>query len=230
MGKSLVAVIGFIMLYLAGCIDPAPAYQANLLTYDAELLGTWDLEIQGGEEDPTPHHIIVEITPRKESTSSGRLGQYNKPDESSAPKTIINAYRIKVTIPGKKATEESDPQEPQVHIYDANLLAIEGVTFLAYQPSHNSDFDRSLMMDYLPIHRVCRFERDADTVRVQFPKAQIVWLPSLKSLDAPAQELVLPTEDGQYFVESPDRLVEGLKMTLKSPDAWHKQVQAKRVQ
>ena len=152
--------------------------------------------------------------------TNGRLGQYNKAGDAAAKQSTVPAYRVAITVPPE---DPAKGDQPQVFTYDAVIITVDAATFLAYQPAADRKIN-GIFMDYLPVHRVARMERDADAIRFRFMKSQVVWLPTVKPLDAPTGDPKLPTEDGQYLVSDADRLVKVLSLALKSNDAWDEPV------
>jgi hypothetical protein len=226
MARSVTSAFALLALILGGCIDRAPGYEASLLTYDEGLLGKWNL-LAGQERDATgtPRRIPVEITPSTQSVTKGRLGKYNKSSSASEKEKTVPAYSISLTA---EADDPEKKDETKVFTYDGILIKVDGETFLAYQPAEDRKVEGEYM-DYLPVHRLALLKRDGDEVTLRFMKSQIVWVPTLKSIDEPSGEAKLPTEEGQYLVTDADRLVKLLSLALKSPGAWGDAVRVVRV-
>jgi hypothetical protein len=223
MSRVFLIVSCLFILVLGGCIDNAPAYEANLLTNDPGLAGSWIMRVPASEENKEGGELRYAIAPRTAKVTGNRLGQFN-PKEPGGERDI-NAYLLTVTLP----RDEKKPDEaPKLLTYDAVLLTFEGTTLLAFEPSPSRE-PEFVHLDYLPVHRILRLERNADEMTVRLMRRPIVWLPGLKPLDREEGDPMLPTEQGTYFVADPDRLVRVLAKAVKEPEVWDKPLKATRV-
>jgi hypothetical protein len=210
---------------LAGCVDHAPAYNASILTYDEGMLGQWNFEAPAPEDQPGPAKLIpFEVTAREDTVTHGRLGKYNESHNGGPNETKVPAYRLVITVPRE---EDEEVKQPLVLTYQGILLKVNGSTFFAYQPASDRKVE-GILMDYYPVHRVIRIERDGNLMRLHPMKTPIVWFPGVLPLDEPQGEPTLPIDEGTYFVADADRLVQVLSLAIKSADAWHEPVQARR--
>lgn len=225
MAKLFLACLTLLTVALPGCIDDAPAYDAKILTYDQGLLGRWDFmpEQKAGSSKP-PKVLPVDIAASKAPITEGRLGKYNRREAAQAPETTVPAYHVTLTAPADPSDKGA---KDQVFTYDAVLIGVDDATFIAYQPSPDRNV-RGLYMDFLPIHRLALLEHEGDTLTIRFMKSQVVWLPTLEPIDAPATVAKLPGDKGNYLVTDPDRLVKILSLALKTPDVWDEPVSLTR--
>lgn len=231
MKLALSIVACFVFLTLGGCIDDAPAYKQNVLAADAGAEGSWMVQLPPSDGEPVGKEMPLTIAARKAKVTGGRLGQHN--EHKKGDEGTVAAYTITLTLPPeeRKPEDESDAKSEEgirELTYDAVLLSIEGATFLAYEPSSKRHPELT-HMDFIPIHRVLRFERKDDVISVWPMKRAVVWMPEIKALDESDAEPELPAEEGQYLVSDPDRLVRVLGKALKQPDAWHEPITVKRV-
>lgn len=220
-----------VCLTFAGCIDDAPAYEQKTLTADPGAEGSWLVHLPKEEGDAVGKQMPLKIEARKAKVTGGRLGKYN--EHKKGDEGTVAAYTITLTLPPEERKPEDESEAKSEEgikelTYDAVLLSIEGATFLAYEPS-SKRHPETAHMDFIPIHRVLRFERKDDVITVWPMKRAVVWMPQIKALDASDAEPELPAEDGQYLVSDPDRLVRVLGKALKQPDAWHEPITVTRV-
>ncbi len=221
----LVLVVACFTLALAGCIDYAPAYKKDLLSFDEGLVGSWFAEFRStdnGIEKST--RIPVRIERRDAQVTGGRLGEFNKSDakDPSSAKVPTPAYRFVVTW---------GPDEEGVtgqRAYEAVLLKIEDTTLLAYQIARDDPLIKDGFGDVLPVHKVIWINRLGDSLSVKSMRHEVVWLPDVKPLYGESGEARLPPAEGKWLVVDPDRLTEVLKLAVRTPDIWSEGMILKR--
>ncbi len=208
-----------LVLAMAGCMDYAPAYQISVLNSDAKLVGSWTLEITGSQnEDGTQKKLPMEISSKPMPAKGGRLGRFGERAATGANETqTVQGYLIDVKVP----EEEDKGKKFGPLTYDAVLLNIDGATLVAYQPTEDR-FSAMGAIDFLPVHRILRLEREGETYRLSTMKSPIVWVPTLKPLNGESDVVALPAgeEGASYVVVNPDRLVRVLGLALKNPEEW----------
>lgn len=220
-----------VCLTLVSCIDDAPAYKQGILAADVGAEGSWMVQLPPSDGEAVGKEMPLTIAAREAKVTGGRLGHYN--EHKKGDEGTVAAYIITLTLPPEERKSDDESQAKSEEglkelTYDAVLLSIEGATFLAYEPS-SKRHPELVHMDYVPVHRMLRFERKDDVMTVWPMKRAVVWMPQIKALDVSDAEPELPAEEGQYLVSDPDRLVRVLGKALKQPDAWHDPIMVKRV-
>lgn len=224
MRTFMMLIASTLALVLGGCIDFAPAYKQELLTYDEGLVGVWIGEVRDGKEPEKVERFPVRIEKREASVTAGRLGDFNATREEPKPrKSPVPAYLVTITFgPNEQGVAHT-------RRYEAVLLKVEGVTVLAYQLSREEPALKDTFGDVLPVHQVVRVERTGDVVRVRDMKHKVVWMPAIRTLYAEAGEARLPTgESGMWLVTDADRFTDVLKLAVRAPDEWNEGVSLKR--
>jgi hypothetical protein len=209
----LVALLGMLAVVLPACLNQAPAYRAELLTFDEGLEGTWVLVAPTGDEgDKSEVRIPIEVSRREAVVTADRLGEYNDP--SSEPvKRYVPAYTFSIKWPRKNSPT------PRVQTYNAVLLRVSGETFMAYEPKSIAESD--LVGDVLPVHRIVCLRRQGDTLTCTSLKVQLVWVAGLRIPYDTSRVPELPTQEGTYLVENPEHLTTLLERSLSRPELWN---------
>lgn len=222
--RTLAVVFAAILaLALGGCIDFAPAYKQELLTFDEGLVGSWRGEAVD-EKDPSKVAAFpVRIQKREASVTSGRLGDFNaKPDEPQPKKTPVPAYLITFAWTDDKGVAHERK-------YEAVLLKVGDATLLAYQLSRDEPALKDTFGDVLPVHKVIWVQRTGDLVRVRDMKHPVVWMPAIRTLYPETGEARLPPDDaGMCLVTDADRFTDVLKLAVRTPDEWKEGVSLRR--
>lgn len=225
MPRSLAILIASALsLVLGGCIDFAPAYKQELLTFDEGLVGAWTGEVRDEKNPEKVEHFPVRIEKREASVTSGRLGDFNGTKDDPQPKkSPVPAYLMTATF------GPDDHGVTHTRTYEAVLLKIEGATLLAYQLSREEPALKDAFGDVLPVHQVLRVDRTGDVVRVRDMKHKVVWMPAIRTLYPETGEAKLPTEEsGMWLVTDADRFTDVLKLAVRTPDEWNEGVSLKR--
>lgn len=199
---------------LIGCVDHAPAYQEQYLTFDEGLLGTWTLHASPLEQNEPATTLPVTVARRDAHITSGRLGDFNDAANKDGKK-LAPAYTFTVTLP-----QDSDKPPRPPRTYEGVLLSIDGATFLAYELASTEPPVADYFGDVLPVHRILRVERSGDTLDIAAMKAQLVWMPTVRSAYDASKCPTLPEIDGLWFVENPDHLTTLLQQAAARKDLW----------
>ena len=207
---------------LVGCVDHAPAYQEQFLTFDEGLLGTWTLHASPLEQNEPAPTLPVTVARREAPITSGRLGDFNDPANKGGKK-LAAAYSFTITPP-----KDGDQPQPPPRTYDGILLSIDGTTFLAYELGSKEPPVADYFGDVLPVHRILRIERNGDTVDIAAMKAQLVWMPTVRSAYDATKCPPLPDTDGLWFVENPDHLTTLLHQAAANKDLWESTIHLTR--
>lgn len=209
----LVAMLGVLAVVMGACHNQAPAYRAELLTFDNGLEGKWVLVAPTGDEGAKSEvRIPIEVSRREAVVTAARLGEYN--DRSTTPvKRFVPAYTFSIHLP-----RENSPT-PLTQTYNAVLLRVSGETFLAYEPKSIAESD--LAGDVMPVHRIVCLRRQGEVLTMTSLKTQFVWLAGLRIPYDTSRVPELPTEEGTYFVENPEHLTALLERALAKPEMWN---------
>lgn len=103
-------------------------------------------------------------------------------------------------------------------------LEIDGMTFIALQPSAKQMGAAQLGAFALPVHRIAKYEFVDERLQVWAPDTNIAWLPGVQWLDAPAEisdEPVLsPAGEDLVVTNDIDRLVKVIRSQSKIEGFW----------
>jgi hypothetical protein len=223
MSRTLAVLVALaVSLVLGGCVDFAPAYKEELLTFDEGLIGAWVADV-ASEKDGVRRvdRFPVRIEKREAKVTAGRLGEFNPAADGGKPEARpVPAYRFTVSW--------DDHGVARSKAYDAVMIRVEGAVFLAYQLTGEDPALRDNFGEVLPVHKVLWLERTGDALAVRGMKREVVWLPSIRPLGGEAGEVRLPESGGVWFVSDPDRLTEVLRLAVDTADAWGEATSLKR--
>ncbi|MCC6428385.1 MAG: hypothetical protein IT435_16380 [Phycisphaerales bacterium] len=215
---------------LPGCNEPEPKYRADLLAFDAELVGTWrhestDRVVVDGK--PQREVIDLKLEARRLNINGGRI-EPELLDEAKRPKSgPFNAYTGTLVLPASETASETIE-------FKGFLIEVNGIKFLVFQPSTKQMGIGHLGGVVLPIHQAIKISRNGDELTFRGPRTRIAWLPDVQWLDAPPEPLPEEPElktdaPGIHITGDIDRFVAALKKYGPREDFWEKPTVMKKI-
>ncbi len=210
------------VLLCVGCEEPEPKYQTSIVKYDPRLIGTWDVLLKGND------HATVTITPRARATHQDRLERekFNDSQKDLPPNAITVLFAADVTkqVPADATDGERSGTEHIKIELKGLTLEIDGMTFIAFQPSAKQMGFAHLGGLVLPMHTIIKYDLVDDRCKIWTPDKLIAWLPDVHWLDAAEEvpdEPVLPeTDTGIIVTNDIDRLVKVIRSQSKIEGFW----------
>lgn len=215
---------------LTACVEPEPAYRAELLAFDPGLVGTWRSEPGPDEASRDKATVDLTFTARTLSVKDGRVERerLGSVPVNERPSGEPNAFVFTLSFVPEKG-------EATAIECKGFAISVDGVQLLTFQPSLKQLDVGHLGGLVLPVQQAVRFHRDGDVLTIRGPKTPVGWIPDIAWLDPPpnppaeAPDLGQLGEGPRKITLDEDRFVEVFRRYGSQDEFWSEPATFRRV-